>query len=188
MGAGDFAFAEEANRDAVRTRLAAFVGEKAEYYLGKWAQLLENHTGGGGFGAGFGAGFNWAAFFFTSGWLAYRKMYRLAIAVYAITLVELVLEDVVFVGVLGKSQPPSGVGTVANLLVAVICGAYGNRWYLSHALRAVAEHDCEGLPEDAWQAKLSAQGGTSLAAAIGLTVVSTVIGVAMLQLVPYLRR
>ena len=97
---------------SVGDSLLSSAQEEAEYYLHKWAPLLQ---------AGLArAGFNWAAFFLAGFWLGYRKMYKVALIFYAIITVESVFEKVVFVGVMGKPRPPGlGVGRqscgVANL-------------------------------------------------------------------------
>ena len=119
-------------------RLAAFVDENVQYYLNKWAPLLQSRTGS--------AGFNWAAFFLTGFWLPYRRMYKAALILYAAVIVEAALEEVVFVGVMNKTETPQALGTVVTLAVSLICGAYGNRWYLAHARAAVSKNSREGLP------------------------------------------
>ena len=153
--------------DSERRQLAAFVGSKAQYYLNKWAPLLRSGTGS--------AGFNWAAFFLWGLWLAYRKMYKVTLIFYAIIIVESVFEVVIFVGVMGKPETPQALGPVVLLVVSLICGAYGNRWYLSHARAAVSEHSREGLPGDALLETLSKRGGTNLAASLGMFALAIVV-------------
>jgi hypothetical protein len=169
---GEVPYEDSTYEDSERRQLAAFVGSKAQYYLNKWAPLLRSGTGS--------AGFNWAAFFLWGLWLAYRKMYKVALIFYAIIIVEAVLEQVVFVGAMGKPETPQALWPVVLLVVSLICGAYGNRWYLSHARAAVSEHSREGLPEDALLEKLSNRGGTSLAASLSIFALAIVVEYATL--------
>ena len=137
----------------------AFVGRKAGYYLKKWPLAREL--------TGRSTGFNWAAFLLAGLWLPYRKMYRAATIFWGVLLVESIVEEVVFVLILGKNEPPTGVSRLVGLIAAVICGACGNQWYLSHTRRIVAELRSQGLSEDDYLRAPSRRGGTSLAASLG---------------------
>ena len=142
--------------------LGAFVGTNAQYYLDKWRPILSRWSPS--------AGFNWAAFFLSGLWLSYRKMYRLTLILYAIIILESILEDVVFVGMLGDPEPPAGLGQVVGLVAAIICGCYGNQWYLSHARRVISEVSATGLQGDDLVRTLVKRGGTSFAASLGMFV------------------
>ena len=124
--------------------LRVFVGSKADYYVEKWTPLLKS--------SGRGAGFNWAAFFLTSFWLPYRKMYVITTILYAIILLDTIVEQMLFVD----------SGLIVGLLVGIICGAYGNRWYLSHARKVISDVVAQGFEEQAALEILSQRGGTSL--------------------------
>jgi hypothetical protein len=139
----------------------AFVGSRADYYLKKWHAALE--------GVGTGKGFNWAAFFLSGLWLPYRKMYVPAIIFYGIILLESTLEEVVFVGVLGRPEAPAILGRVVGFVAAYVCGYYGNQWYLSHTRKAVAAVRSQRMTEDeeAYLKSLSEVGGTNIAASLG---------------------
>jgi len=150
---------ESALIDLNHQEVEAFVGRKAGYYLKKWP-LARGLTGRS-------TGFNWAAFFLSGLWLPYRKLYVVATIFYVSMLIESILEWVVFVGILGKDDSPASLSRVVGLVAAIICGALGNQWYLSHTRRAVAEVRSQGLPEDAYLQALSRRGGTSIAAALG---------------------
>jgi hypothetical protein len=152
--------------------LRAFVGSKAAYYLQKWRPLLEHE--------GAGAGFNWAAFFLCGLWLGYRKMYMVCLIFFAIILLESIAEELLFVGVLGEVETPAGVGRVVGIVAAVVCGSFGNRWYLSHARRVVSEVHARGLEEQAVAEVLAKRGGTSLGSALGLFLLYLVATVAAL--------
>ena len=174
------AHADSTFDDAERRQLAAIVGPNAGYYLQHWAALVRNRTGR--------AGFNWAAFFLSGLWVAYRKMYRVVVILFAVILAEAVVEEVIFVHVMGKPEPPSFLSTVVALVVAIICGAYGNRWYFSHARAAVAELGRETLAEEPLLEALSKRGGTSVAASIAMLALFIAVGIAtllVLSLLPY---
>jgi hypothetical protein len=141
-------------------QLRAFVGSRADYYLQKWAPLQTAR--------GHRTGFNWAAFFLSGLWLPYRKMYKVATVFFAIILVESVAEEVLFVGILGKAETPAGLSNAVGLLVSIICGAYGNRWYLLHATKVISDIRAQGLDQEAMLEALSRRGGTSLGASLGL--------------------
>lgn len=139
--------------------LRAFVGRKADYYFKKWAPLLA--------GSGRGAGFNWAAFFLCGLWLPYRKMYWFSAIFYTIIVTESLAEEVLFVVVLGEPEPPAVLSNVIGIAVAVLCGAYGNQWYLSHARKVIRDVRARGFEEHGVLEMLSARGGTSLLASLG---------------------
>ncbi len=145
--------------DLTDQEVTVFVGRKAGYYLHRWAGALD--------GTPTSTGFNWAAFLLSGLWLPYRKMYVITAIFMGIILFESILEEVVFVGVLARPEPPAGLGRILGLVASIICGGRGNRWYLSHARRAVAELRSQELPEDAYLDALARRGGTNIAASLG---------------------
>jgi hypothetical protein len=149
----------------------AFVGPRAGYYLDSWRRALD--------GDGGASGFNVAAFFLSGLWLGYRKMYAAVFTLFAVLLVESVLELVLFVGVLKKEDTPSGMNTAVSLAVAVVVGGYGNRWYLARARRAIADVRARGLPEDEHLDALAARGGTSIISAVGVFALFLAVGFAV---------
>ncbi|MEK7449193.1 MAG: DUF2628 domain-containing protein [Planctomycetota bacterium] len=158
-----------ASGDLESRQLSALVGSKAHYYLNKWTPLLRGRSRS--------AGFNWAAFFLSGFWLPYRKMYKATVLLYLIIIVESIVEEVVFVGILGKPETPAALTRVVGLVASMICGTYGNRWYLSHACAVVSELSDTGLRDDALLQKLSNRGGTSLAASLGMFVLFLAVGI-----------
>jgi hypothetical protein len=136
--------------------LRTFVGPRADYYLSKWA------------GDRRGMGFNWAAFLLSGLWLPYRKMYLATFILYAIILVESVLEDVVFVGILGQADTPAALPRIVALAVAITCGTLGNRWYYAHACSKIRGLREQGMPDETYLDSLGERGGTSVPAALGM--------------------
>jgi hypothetical protein len=144
----------------------AFVGPRAGYYLNKWRAALH--------GTGSVTGFNWAGLLLAGIWLPYRKMYAITAIFLGIILLETILEEVVFVGILGKPEAPAPLSYGIGIAAGIICGAFGNRWYLSHARKAIAAVRSEGLSEDLHLQTLARRGGTSLAASLGIFVLFVV--------------
>lgn len=136
--------------------LRAFVRSNANYYLRAWKPVL---TGQGGI-----ARANFAAFFFPAFWLGYRKMYGIFVVIAAIYVVEYLVEFSIFVAILGFNDPPWATSILFGFIVAIICGVCGNRWYLSHARRAISRTRAKGLDEGAYLRELSRVGGTSILA------------------------
>ena len=134
----------------------AAIGRRADFYLAKWSATEVG-------------GFNWAAFFVALPWLAYRKMYRNAATLAAVACVESVLQELLFVSWLGR-EVPRAVDRAVAIAVCVVCGRLGNGWYRSHVRRLVLEARTTEPDEAARLALLARRGGTSLLAAIGVTV------------------
>lgn len=143
---------------AEREDLRTFIGpRKTDYYLTAWAPELE--------GRGDKLPFNWAAFFFSGLWIAYRKMYKIAFILAGVLVVESALEEWVFVYMLRDDAPP-GLDKFISFAVALLCGVMGNRWYLSHARRHILAARSEGLRGEALSRTLAARGGVSTGAAL----------------------
>jgi hypothetical protein len=139
----------------------AFVGSNADYYVRAWRPAL---TGEGG-----ASGFNVGGFLLAVPWLAYRKMYTAALILIGISIAESVLEKVLFVGAPGEMRESSpGFVVLVALVVGIVVGIGGNRWYLARARRVIEEVRSQVLPEEAHLRALSSRGGTSLGASLGL--------------------
>jgi hypothetical protein len=157
--------------DQTEEEVRAFVSPRADYYLKKWWLDLDS--------MGSATGFNWAAFFLSGLWLPYRKMYRATTILYGIILLETILEEIVFVGILGKPETPRALGRFVSLVAAIVCGAFGNDWYLSHSQKAITEVRNQALAADAHFQALAKRGGTSAAASLGFLMVLLFAAVAM---------
>src|SRR5262245_40673220 len=144
----------------------AFVGRKADYYCRRWLPALAGQGVGQDQVAVAGlmlsqprTSFNWAAFLLSGLWLPYRKMYVPTFVFYGVILAESVLEEVLFVGALGMPEPPAALGHLVGLAAAIVCGSFGNRWYLSHARKVITEVRSQGRPEEEYLRVLSKRGG-----------------------------
>jgi hypothetical protein len=131
----------------------AAIGPRADYYLDKWRE------------AGRG-GFNWAAFCMSGLWLPYRKMYAAAGILFAVVIAETLLEEAIFVYGLGMPEVPRAVDRLGSLVVCLVCGRFGNRWYLQHVAASVQRARTIALDEPSRILYLSKRGGTSMLAAI----------------------
>ena len=149
------------------------VGKRADHYLKKW-QATEH------------GGFNVAAFLLSGLWLPYRKMYRITAILYSAIIVESLLEELVFVWGLGWPETPRAVERGVSAAVCWLCGGFGNRWYLAHVKRVVADARAE-IPDDtARLTMLAARGGTSVWGALGffaLFVVGMMVMFILLELI-----
>ena len=103
----------EAEEVSETDELKAYVGENTNYYLNQWNYPSYR--------------FNWAAFFLTGLWMAYRQMYWQFLAVLGATVVVSLI-----VQTLGISQ-----AWIPNLAVGLVCGLFGSKWYHNHALRVI---------------------------------------------------
>jgi hypothetical protein len=131
----------------------AFVGPNwGDYYYGALRRILT--------GKGVGASYNWAAFVLPGFWFPYRKMYLATAILYGVAFLEIILGD----------KTPGIVDFGVPLLIFAICGAYGNRWYLSHAKREIAVVRQRFLERDIFLQRLANRGGTSLVSAIGVPI------------------
>ena len=144
--------------------IRAFVGYgyEADYFLYKWRPALE--------GLSDEVGFSWVAFFLTVLWLPFRKMYRVTLILYAIIILETILEEILFVGILGKNETPNSIAGIGGLVLSVVCGACGNRWYLSHTKKVVSQLRSQGMQQESYLHMLSERGGTNLLASLGFFV------------------
>lgn len=151
-----------------RKELEAFVGKKAGYYLARWTPALDFSLSVGGF--------NWAAFFLSILWLAYRKMYRLVFIFIGILVVESVLEELAIAGGLWKEESLTLVGRIFGFALSIVCAKFGNGWYLSHARRQIATIRSRGEPDDLYYTELARRGGTNILAPLGLIIVLLAVG------------
>ncbi|MEZ6120129.1 MAG: DUF2628 domain-containing protein [Pirellulaceae bacterium] len=95
-------------------------------------------------------------------WLAYRKMYKAAFIFFGVILVVSILVDVVCIGILGQKETPGEVSVVVGFIFALICADSGNRWYLTHAQKTIAEVRAQQLEGETHLQTLADRGGTHL--------------------------
>ena len=91
-------------------------------------------------------------------------MYVATLIFFAAVIAESLLEIVVEVVI--DHPPPVWLDRVVGLGFAGVCGAFGNRWYLSHVSRVISKARGEGLSDRELRTRLARRGGTSILAAI----------------------
>ncbi|MEG0856283.1 MAG: DUF2628 domain-containing protein [Terrisporobacter sp.] len=116
-------YEDEYKADFNNKDMVNFIQKKVEYYIPTFKEIEDDNKS---------TSWNWAAFFFNSWWLLYRKMYAYGFGIIAGTFI------------LTSIMPMSSF--VVNIIVAVLCGLYGNILYLKQTvnqLRSVATMDSE---------------------------------------------
>ena len=101
---------------------------------------------------------------------------------------ESIAEDLVFVDLLGNAETPPLFASLTGIVAAAICGAFGNRWYLSHARKVISSVRAQGLDEPATLAALSHRGGTSLVSVLLFAVLffaGSIVAILLLDLLFY---
>ena len=94
--------------------LEIFVGKNYEYYKRKWEIIVQNKSH---------ISWNWAAFFFVTLWMPYRKMYLYSFVYLSALIIETLFEYAV------KIPHTSILSYAINIAIWVIVGLYGNYWY-----------------------------------------------------------
>ncbi|MGL5347530.1 MAG: zinc-ribbon domain-containing protein [Peptostreptococcaceae bacterium] len=113
-----------------------FIQKNTEFYIPKFKDMQEFDKN---------TSWNWGAFFFTSNWMFYRKMYGYGVG---LILANIVLAFIPF------------VGWLLNLATYAVCGLYGNTLYLKHIQKQLQSVD--GLREDVRHRSILSKGGTNL--------------------------
>jgi hypothetical protein len=149
--------------------IRTFVGPNADYYLRKWQTVLEGGQGS--------SGFNGAAFGVSGLWLPYRKLYAVTFAFYGILLVDNLLE--LFLSPQLGEGLVLGAAWIVALVGWIVCGFFGNKWYLSKAMRVIRQVRALRLEKEAHLERLRKQGGTNLPASLGLFVLFVGLNVAV---------
>lgn len=106
---------------------------------------------------------NWVAFFFSTFWLAYRKMYKPFFILAAIELIWAVPFYLV--------DLPAWLDFPFFGLISIIVGWSGNRWYYQHTSTILKQ--ARALPENVQESYIQTKGGTHVGIMIGLNVLLT---------------
>ncbi len=132
-----------------RALLRAYVGKNYEKYQRSWdkAQTRKSRQS-----------WNWAAFFFSFGWFAYRKMY-----VPAAIWIALIVGETSASMVFGYAERYSGMFSMG---LAFGAGQVGNGVYALHAQKWVDQVKST-LPSGQWVSTLRDKGGVGWVAGIG---------------------
>ena len=134
--------------------MAAFIGRNSAYYLTRWGQL-DGTLRKISFSL---KAINWSAFFLNIFWVAYRKMYAIAI-IYAL----------VMCAVMGVIEAfftlPASVNNGTSIALMLVCGVYGNHLYKRHVEKQIATIKAN-LKTELQDAAIRKKGGVSYIAPI----------------------
>lgn len=144
-----------------RALLRAYVHKNYEKYQRMWDKAKSSRTK---------QSWNWAAFFLSFAWFAYRKMYVVSAVWIALILAE-TIASMVF-------SYPERYSSIFSLALAFGAGHAGNTIYVEHANRQVNQVKAT-LPSSHWVRYLRSKGGVSWSAGMG----AFVLLIAMLLLV-----
>jgi serine/threonine protein kinase len=135
--------------------LRLFVGKKHSYYLTKWKKMEEKGTP---------FSFNWAAFWGSVFWLAYRKMYLYSVLCYLVQYAVYILLQYLM----------KNVNYLTAIFIYVtpwpLFGWLGNSIYRSHAHTKLRQINSKGLRRNKERALIKVRGGTRVAPVIGCIV------------------
>ena len=155
--------------DLSEAEIRAFVGRNAEFYLRKWSPARR--------GSGRPKRWNFAAFFLSGLWVPYRKMYRVTLIILGILVAESLLEEAAIAGGLASERMVASLNRLIGILFSIVCGTFGNAWYLAHAQREIGRIRALGLEDDAYHKALARRGGTSFLASLGFLFLFILAGV-----------
>jgi hypothetical protein len=133
--------------------LRAVIGPKADYYVSQWHGTATRS-------------YNWAAFLLSGLWIPFRRMYWSTAIFYGVILADVIVEEVIL-HALGRAEWPRAVERVLMILPGIVCGVFGNRWYVHHLRRVIAATRSLALPEEEHLRELAARGGTRVWHALG---------------------
>ena len=136
--------------------LQAFIQTRSYYYLPKWEALDPT------LGRVASRTFNWAAFFLTVFWMAYRKMYLYLVVWIAFLLVFYLILEVLF-------SVSTSVTNGANIAMMYFFGRYGSSLYRKHVERKLRQIKTT-MTSEYWAQAFRDKGGTSLWAPIPLVI------------------
>lgn len=139
-----------ATDDRLDSGLADYIGNKREYYLRSFSALKQKKRYDS---------WNWAAFFFSSYWCVYRKMYAIGAVVLGVQLLLTLLAG--------------WFGSLLCLVISVLAAVFGNYAYLYDLEKRIRRE--RSLPENLRPSFVMKNGGTNTAAAILVCIAYTLV-------------
>lgn len=142
----------------------AYFGKQAPYYM---LQLERVRNGSW-------PSFNFPAFILGFFWMAYRRMYLVAVCAFMLLLLEGTLEEG-FIWLMGwEGSNADWFGRLFGLFINLLMGSFANRVYLWDARRNIREAISKGPLhiEELRLAQIAEKGGTSWGAVIAILVLS----------------
>jgi len=133
--------------------LAAYVGPKnADYYARRFEQFKAGRSA---------VSWNWPAFFVTSLWLLYRKMWLYAFGYWIVLPIVLVVFAAVFGALGGESVSGFFFNSTYFFVTLVLAPLFANRLYYRHAQNKVIKVAGVSSSADQQSSELARIGGTS---------------------------
>ncbi len=142
---------EEFDEDTIRL----FVQKNADYYIAKWKIMAAS---------GSKISWNWAAFFFTSLWFGYRKMYLYAFLYILINLLSLV----------------PVIGFFVWLLIWILVGMFGNYLYAKRTYEVLFTLKNAYPDKSQFNNMVAKEGGTTVFGVILVILIALAIYIALL--------
>ncbi len=132
--------------------LAAFIGEKnTAYYLERFRRI---DTGGRG-------GWHWPAFFFTSAWLLYRKMWLLALVyIIGLPILMVILSTLLALG--GNEVLSEFMYMAYTAATFFVLPFFVNKAYYAKARSRIEKIHTSGLGNELCEQAIAKAGGTSM--------------------------
>ena len=141
-------------------------GDKVSFFLEKWQKAKKNP---------YRPSLNFAAFFFTSTWLVYRKMFMQAVVGF---IIEFAYYGAIFAYTEDNRRLEDGSLAIFILLLFVpkiIFGLFGNNIYIQFCNSQIKEIKRK-CPAEKVYMKIKERGGTSICAVILLYVIMPIVG------------
>ena len=143
----DTSYDENSRADFDNRDMVNFIQKKVEYYIPKFKDMQELYKS---------TSWNWAAFFFSSWWFLYRKMYAIG---FGIILVTIVIESFI-----------PYLSLITSIAIAVISGLYGNIAYLKHIQKQLDSFI--NMDEDIKQRLILSKGGVNIIIPVILAIIT----------------
>lgn len=134
-----------------KTRIEAFVGKNADFYLKKW-RIAENGTTPGPTA-------NKAAFLTGAFWLLYRKLYVPLLLVVIVLVADVSIENILAQKALVNADVINAWDRLSPFVYASVIGMFGNTWYWRKYLKTVERASLQSPDPAMQEAYLRAKGG-----------------------------
>ena len=143
----DTSYDENSRADFDNRDMVNFIQKKVEYYIPKFKDMQELYKS---------TSWNWAAFFFSSWWFLYRKMYAIG---FGIIIADIVIGTVI-----------PYLSLITSIVIAVISGLYGNIAYLKHIQKQLDSFI--NMDEDIKQRLILSKGGVNIIIPVILAIIT----------------
>lgn len=135
------------------THWRAYIGKNADHYVAQLHRLQQGRT----------LTFNFAAFLLGFLWMAYRRMYLVALSAWILLMLEGTLEELLFTFFDTGEAARRSWNLVMTLVFGIAIGTFADRVYLWDARRMIRQEMAKGPfhLEDVLLERIARKGGTS---------------------------